>query len=167
METDSSLGFVLEEDTDRFNKLFDGIRDREDTVTWRTMLLDMKRMLARGYVDEDWLPAFHGLPEGRGDEAEELVDELVGGTFLEPLKAEIMSALGLRGDWGGDPIEIGTLFVNSRHFPEPLLWTMAEKFNVGQTVAVVNPVGHYSDEQTRVVMPAGLEKKAKRLVFSA
>src|SRR3989339_669521 len=58
------------------------------------------------------------------------------------------------------------LLLSGRHFPEAILWTLADYTKrLGKSVAVINPVGHYSDGQTRVIGPYKYFRKIKNLII--
>ena len=130
--------------------LYRGIRDRADTVTWRTLIVTIKKLL--GVKNTDY---------------KKLVAALVKRTYLEKLTPEIVYALGIK-EKSKSYENLDLLLVNGRHYPEPLIWNLADYAKGrGKKVAVVNPVGHYNDGQTRVVGPMVLFRKVKKLIILA
>lgn len=100
------------------------------------------------------------------DIATGLVEALVTDTFLAPLAPEIFAAVGFpHSRIRESPLD--ALLLNARHLPEPLLETLASSLlNNDKQVAVVNPVGHYNDKETRIVGP-NLLRRVDHLVLVA
>jgi len=148
----SELQGVVDTKSNRnlYSELHKGLRDRGDTTTWLTTIIDSRKLL--GSPDPE-----RQVPDVSRKVAMKYFELLYGGTYLEPLIPESMYALGVdiseREDFG----KIDFLFLNGRHKPEPLLWNVAEKMSDGgMSVAVVNPVGHYPSRETRIIGPAKL-----------
>lgn len=146
---------------EEYIRLYQGLRDKADPVTWRTTICKIKMLL--GVADPDW----NKLPATKHQEAIELVKKLLRGTYLEAFMPDVLNALGIksveyvRG-------EIDALIYNGRHIPEELLWKVANEYqNLSKSVAVVNPVGHYNDGETRIVAPGKLTNSVQRLIILA
>jgi hypothetical protein len=142
----------LQELTALYEGLYRGLRDREDVVSWRTLTVDLRESLDSP-SPKDVPPPIESLEKGRN-----LVEKLTFGTYMYPLRDEILWALyGSKNEHlilppkeSINPIEY--LLINGRHKPEPLLWTLADYLkSQGKTVAVMNPIGHYSDGESRTV----------------
>lgn len=140
-----------------YRLLFEGVRSKVDPVTWRTLIITSRVMLG-SIKDPD-----NVTPEIEGDELDQLAYTLLSESWLEPMMPEYMADVS-----GIKPINklpsIKTLLINGRHMPEPLIFTLADKLD--DDVAVVNPVGHYNDEETRILVP-GLLRPVKKLVVVA
>lgn len=147
---------------EKYADLYRGIRDRNDTVSWRTLIVSIRELLGQetpDYKKVSW--RFH--LKGR-----KLIKTLVAKTYLEPLIPEIEYAVGIRGVTGRGAADLDLLLLSGRHFPEPILWTLADYAkSQGKRVAVINPVGHYNDGQTRVIGPYKYFRKIKKLVILA
>lgn len=153
---------IKKELLEEYARLYKGIRSRKDTVTWRTFIITTKRLLGAK------IPEIKPLQKSKLNRARKLVGILTKRTYMEKLTPEIMYSLGLRGMGGRKPEDLDYLLVNGRHFPEPLLWALADYVKgKGKSVAVINPVGHYNDGQTRVIGPAVLTRKVRKLVVLA
>lgn len=153
---------VKKELLEEYARLYKGIRSREDPVTWRTFIISTKKILN---VEN---PDFKPVPKKNSIRAKRLVKTLVKGTYMERLVPEIMYALGLRNAGGRCPEPLDFLLVNGRHYTESSLWNLANYIkSKNKKVAVVNPVGHYNDGQTRVLGPGRLLRKIDRLVIFA
>ena len=143
-------------------KLYQGIRDRSDPVSWRTFIVDTKILL--GSRD----PQHHSLSPSKFSNAKKLVKSLTKDTYLQPLTDEIYYALGFRNKLGKNDKKIDVLIFNGRHQSQPLLWTLADNLkNQGKIVAVVNPVGHYNDNQCRIISPFKLSSSVEKMVILA
>lgn len=147
---------------EKYADLYRGIRDKKDTVTWRTLIITIRELLKNEAPDHKKTPKrYH--KKGRI-----LIKQLVNKTFLERLVPEIEYAVGVRGATGRGGEDLDYLLFSGRHFPEPLLWSLAEYIkSTGKTVAVINPVGHYGDGQTRVIGPFKYFRNIKKLVILA
>jgi phosphoribosylpyrophosphate synthetase len=132
-----------------YDGLYDGLREKKDPVTWRTLVVDLRRLL--GGETPDCKPAVEELFEN----AYGFVSSLVDNSEVEPMIPEILRAVGEFDDLIEETREgLDALLFNGRHFPEPLLWTLADELrDKGLNIAVVNPVGHYNDGETRIVAP--------------
>lgn len=144
-----SLG-IDETHRERFERLYSGVRDRNDPVSWRTLIIDSRTVLNVSN------PEFNRPGLETFEKALSLVNTLTNGTYLKPLVPEILHSMGyskfIPRDIERKPLD--ALLFNGRHLPEPLLWTLADHLSLeGKEVAVVNPVGHYNDKQTRIVAP--------------
>jgi phosphoribosylpyrophosphate synthetase len=147
---------------EKYAGLYRGIHDRKDTVSWRTLIITIRELLG------EESPDFKKVNGRLYSKARKLIRSLVSKTYLEPLIPEIEYAVGIRSSAGRSGNNLDLLLLSGRHFPEPILWTLADfAKSQGQKVSVVNPVGHYNDEQTRVVGPAKYFRKIKKLVILA
>ena len=145
-----------------YANLYKGIRNQEDPVTWRTLVMTTKKLLAT--VD----PEFKPIRKSKLPYAKKLLLQLTKKTFLEPLLPELVYALGARNVKRRKNADLDFLLFNGRHSPEPLLWTLADFLkSKGKKVAVVNPVGHYNDGQTRVVGPSVFFRKVNKIIVLA
>lgn len=147
---------------EKYADLYRGIRDKKDTVTWRTLIITIRELLITEASDHKKTPKrYH--KKGRI-----LIKQLVNKTFLEGLVPEIEYAVGIRGATGRGGKDLDFLLFSGRHFPEPLLWSLAEHIkSAGKTVAVINPVGHYGDGQTRVIGPFKYFRNIKKIIILA
>ena len=141
-----------------YSRLVSGLNDRQDPVTWRTMSIDMRAI--GGSKDPERQPATLDFKD-----AEKLVQELTRGTYLESITPEIMYSLGY-----GKPSErqqsLDTLIVSARHRPEWLTWALADRLHKdGQNIAVINPVGHYLDQEPRILGPREFFRDIDTAVF--
>lgn len=153
---------IKKELLEEYTRLYKGVRSLEDTVTWRTFLIATKKILN---VQN---PDFKPVPKKNSIRAKKLVKTLVKGTYMERLVPEIMYALGLRNSGGRCPEPLDYLLINGRHYIESSLWNLANYIKTkNKKVAVVNPVGHYNDGQTRVLGPGRLLRQVGRLVIFA
>lgn len=150
---------IKKEHLEEYVRLYVGLRNRKDTVTWRTFIITTKKLL--GGRDPENKP----LLKSKTSVAKRLVKFLIKGTYMESLFPEVMYALGLRGKTGNAK-KLEFLLVNGRHHPEPLLFSLADFIkSKGKSVAVINPVGHYNDEQTRVIGPSILTREVEKMVI--
>lgn len=153
-------------DVDLYKGLERGLRDREDPVTWRTLGIDLRIIL--GSPDpEKTPPPINTLKKGT-----ELVDNLIEGTYLKPLRDEILWSI--YGEYGEKLVlpprktlkPLDALIINGRHKTESILWSVADYLSsVGNEVAVINPVGHYNDRQTRIIIPDLLVRPVRTAIF--
>ncbi len=152
-------------------RLAEGLRSRQDPVTWRTTVSDINAILGAKCPDWDLQP-----PE-KFDEAFDLVSELTRDTYMEPLIPEILWSLGfeeeqIRGKYDWDP-NLDVLVINARHLgdghlEEPLLYDTADQLRcMGKSTAVVNFSGHYSDNTTRVAGIPRLLHHVDKVVYMA
>jgi len=161
IETQASYpDFISDESRPVYKRLYFGLRDEEDPVTWRTTIVDLRRLL--GLEQPDW----EALKEEEFGKAVQLAGRLIKGTWMEALMPEVLTTLGF-----GTLIErtvgrLDSLFLNGRHLPEPLLYRLADEWRKEGEVAVVNPVGHYQDGETRIV-GLHLVREIERLVIMA
>jgi phosphoribosylpyrophosphate synthetase len=147
---------------EKYADLFRGIRDRKDTVSWRTLIITIRELLGQS------VPDYKKVERRLHLKGRKLIKTLVSKTYLEPLTPEIEFAVGIRNSAGRNSTDLDFLLLSGRHHPEPILWTLADfAKSQGKKVAVVNPVGHYNDGQTRVVGPAKYFRRIKKLVVLA
>ena len=146
---------------EEYIRLYQGLRDQSDPVTWRTTICKIKMLLGVNCPDWDM------LPNNKHKEAVELVNKLVFGTYLESFTPDLLQALGLNSHKHTREV-IDALIYNGRHLPEELLWKVANEYqNQNKSVVVVNPVGHYNDGETRIVAPGKLTNDVRRLIILA
>lgn len=151
---------IKKEFLEEYARLYKGIRNREDTVSWRTLVVTCRKIL--GVIDPDYKP----VRKSKLVQAKKLVAVLINKTYLEPLFFEIMYALGFRNVKQKKKMDLDFLLFSGRHYPEPLLWSLADYLKrKGRKVAVVNPVGHYNDGQTRVVGPSIIFGKINKVII--
>ena len=153
---------IPKESVEKYAQLFKGIRDRKDTVSWRTLIVTIRELLGEKYPD------FKKVSRRYHSRGRKLISQLVKNTYLENLVPEIEFAVGVRGLTGRGGLDLDFLLLNGKHFPESLLWTLADYIKLrGKKVSVVNPVGHYNDGQTRVVGPLKFFRKIGKVVILA
>lgn len=151
---------IKKELLEEYARLYKGIRNREDTVSWRTLVVTCRKIL--GVADPDYKP----VRKSKLAQSKKLVALLVKKTYLEPLFFEIVYALGFRNIKNRKKADLDYLLFNGKHYSEPLLWNLADYLKEkGKSVAVVNPVGHYNDGQTRVVGPSVIFGKINKVVI--
>jgi phosphoribosylpyrophosphate synthetase len=151
---------IKKELLEEYARLYKGIRNREDMVSWRTLIVTCRKLL--GVADPDYKP----VRKLKLAQSKKLVAFLIKKTYLEPLFFEIVYALGLRNLKNRKKADLDYLLLNGKHYPEPLLWNLADYLKEkGKSVAVVNPVGHYNDGQTRVVGPSLIFGKVNKVVI--
>lgn len=155
--------FVDEKDHDLYWALFAGVRSDYDPVTVRTLLVDSGTLL--GLKKPEW----ETVPRVNWNRAGELYASLLSDTNLSPLIPEFLSALGVEVEREKlSPLEM--IVVNGRHTAEPLWSGLAQYAGsvVGrESVAALNPVGHYNDHQPRVAGLAKLLRPVKELAIVA
>jgi hypothetical protein len=151
---------ISKESLEKYADLYRGIRDRKDTVSWRTLIVSIRELLGQQSPD------FNKIGRRHQAKGRKLISQLVSKTYLSELVPEIEYAVGIRSAVGRGGRNIDILLLNGRHSPEPLLWKLADYAkSQGKNVAVINPVGHYNDEQTRVLAPFKYFRKIKKLVI--
>lgn len=151
---------IKKELLEEYARLYKGMRDREDTVSWRTLIVTCRKIL--GVADPDYKP----VRKSKLTQSKKFVAFLIKKTYLEPLFFEIMYALGFRNIKNRKKADLDYLLFSGRHYPEPLLWNLADYLKEkGKSVAVVNPVGHYNDGQTRVVGPSIVFGKINKVII--
>jgi phosphoribosylpyrophosphate synthetase len=147
---------------EKYAALYRGIHDRSDTVSWRTLIITIRELLG------ETAPDFKKVDRRLHPKAKKLIRFLVSKTYFEPLIPEIEYAVGIRNSVKESGNDLDLLLLSGRHFPEPMIWTLADfAKSQGKNVAVINPVGHYNDGQTRVVGPVKFFRKIKKLVILA
>jgi len=147
---------------EKYADLYRGIRDRKDTVSWRTLIVSIRQILG------ETSPDFKKVGRRYHAKGRKLINQLVSKTCLEELVPEIEYAVGVRGAVGRGGGNLDILLLNGRHSPEPLLWMLYDfAKSQGKCVAVINPVGHYNDAQTRVIGPVKYFRKIKKVVILA
>lgn len=145
---------------EKYVDLYNGIRNKEDTVTWRTLITTTRTLLGIKSPDFEKVKPRNYL------KAKKLIRQLTAGTYFSELVPEIEYAVGLKVSTKKAYGNIDILILSGRHYPEPMLWNLADYAkSLGKKVAVVNPVGHYNDDQTRVVGPVRFFHKIKKLVI--
>jgi phosphoribosylpyrophosphate synthetase len=147
---------------EKYANLYRGIHDRGDTVSWRTLIITVRELLG------EESPDFKKVDRRLYSKGRKLIKLLVSKTYFEPLIPEIEYAVGIRNPVRDSDKDLDLLLLSGRHFPEPIIWTLADFAKTrGKNVAVINPVGHYNDGQTRVVGPTKYFRKIKKLVILA
>ena len=150
----------------RYEELAAKIKDKENPVTWRTLAISLREMTESD--NPDWNPPpLETLPMGK-----EIIKHITDGTYLEPLRDSILWAV--YGEYGErkilpskDEIEpLDFLLVNSRHKTQELFWKLADTLREEKySVAAINPIDHFNDRQTRMVVPDHLTMPVKHAVF--
>jgi hypothetical protein len=110
----------------KFDGLEKGLRNKEDPVTWRTLIVDLRCILGSG--DPDNLPP----PLENLEPAKELIKRLTKGTYVDELQSEIL--WGCFGKYGEDVVlpkkeeikPLDYLLINSRHKSQKILWETAD-----------------------------------------
>ena len=165
--TEKEHGSLFDENIrQEYEGLERGLRNREDPVTWRTLGIDLRHIL--GSPDPENTPP----PIDTFETGTELVNRLIEGTYLMPLGHEIMwSIYGEHGEGLVLPSKetlkpLDVLLINGRHKTEGIFRSLADNLtSLGKEVAVINPVGHYNDDQTRMVIPDLLVRPVRTAVF--
>lgn len=153
---------ISKENLEIYVNLYRGIRNNTDTVSWRTLIITIRKLLGVK------LPDYKNITPSKYIKAKKLIGQLVENTYLEELIPEIEYALGVKPLAKKTYKDIDLLIVNGRHYPEPLMWSLADfAKNKGGSVAAINPVGHYNDGQSRVIGPFKYFHKIKKLVILA
>lgn len=169
VENQDEMGKIISEKERRsimLGDLFTGTRNRQDLISWRSLGVHLSDVLCS--ENPEWLsPPPETYPEGV-----KLIEKIIAGTSLAPLRNEVLWQV-----YGNDqnidlfipkgkvkPLD--TIIFSARHTPELLTWELADLLEKeGQEVAVVNPVGHYADYQTRILGPDMLTRRIKKAVF--
>jgi phosphoribosylpyrophosphate synthetase len=150
----------------KIERLARGLKNRKDPVTWRTLTIDLRYILGSNNPELS-PPSFATFAKGK-----RLVESLTKDTFLEPLQAEVVWSI--YGEYGEQKVvpspeslkAVDFLLINGRHKTGELFWTLADRLKAeGNSVAVINPVGHYNDHQTRIVAPEFLINPVRTAVF--
>jgi len=146
---------------EKYADLYKGIRDRKDTVTWRTLIINIRILLGQ---DE---PDFNKIQKKYKVKAKKLVKQLVAKTFLDKLIPEIEYAVGVIDAPNKNVSkDLDFLLLNAKHTCDPMVWNLADYIKGrGKTVAVVNPVGHYNDGQTRIIGPIKFFRNIKKVII--
>ncbi|MBN1263740.1 MAG: ribose-phosphate pyrophosphokinase [Candidatus Pacebacteria bacterium] len=157
--------FVRPEYYQFYEDLRRGVCDRADPVTWRTLSIGLRTILG-SQEPENQVAPMDTFYQGAS-----LLMGLTEGTYLEILYPEILYSL-----YGEDSLPlvqeglcpIDVLCINGRHFPEPLLYDLADAAAARNLqTAVLNPVGHFNDQETRIILPGCLLRPAKEAVILA
>lgn len=145
---------------EKYADLYKGIRDRKDTVTWRTLIINIRQLL--GEIEPD----FKKINKSKKLKAEKLIKQLVAKTFLEKIIPEIEYAVGITKKHKGNYKDLDYLLLNAKHTCDPILWDLADYVKgKNKNVAAINPVGHYNDGQTRIIGPVKFFRKIKKVVI--
>lgn len=146
--------------TERYVKLYKGIRSTTDPITWRSLIVESKVML--GSKD----PENRSLSGSKFVKAYKFINFLLKDTFLDLLVPEVLTAMGFEKFVDEENDKLDALLLNAHHTSEPLLWALAAKYKKeGKKVAVVNPVGHYSDRQIRILSIGKLLRHVKKVII--
>ena len=142
--------------------IYDGLRAREDPITWRTMAVDMRRVL--GSSKPEQFPATAPI-----EEAKRFVEVMTANTYMARLTPEILYALGYEENICKEMAEeelLDALLISPRHTPDELFWDTADYLSgEDQKIATVIPVGHYSDKELRIIGPRKLFHEVDNLIF--
>lgn len=145
---------------EKYADLYKGIRDRRDTVTWRTLVISIRQLLG------ETEPDFVKIKKNKRLKARKLIKQLVSKTFLEKIIPEIEYAVGLSVKNNIKHTDLDYLIFNAKHTSDPILWQFADYIkSKGKSVSVVNPVGHYNDGQTRIIGPVKFFRKIKKVII--
>lgn len=151
---------IKKELLEKYVDLYKGIRDKKDMVSWRTLIVTIRELLGEEFPD------YKKVKMRYHEKGRKLIKELIRKTYLEELVPEIEYAVGIRRVTGYGGKDLDFLLLSGRHYPEPLIWNLADHIKgKGKKVVVVNPVGHYNDGQTRVVGPTRFFRRIKNLVI--
>jgi phosphoribosylpyrophosphate synthetase len=143
-----------------FERLRGGLLSETDPVTWRTLVVDSMTLMGSANPDVDVIPS------SKRNELNALGDLLLTDTWLGLLRDEWLGECGLIMPIQAE-LHALDIFVNARHKPEPLLFSMARLNKLsGKSTAVVNPVGHYADKETRIVFPM-MRHRVNHLIVTA
>jgi phosphoribosylpyrophosphate synthetase len=153
---------LKDEHLEEYVRLYKGLRDREDPVTWRTFITTSKLLL--GSSDPDNAK----LSKNKFRNAKRLINLLAKETYLQNLKNEIYYAMGFGEPKVPSKKCLDVLLLNGRHKTEPLFWSLADELKKRRKrIAVVNPVGHYNDWQSRILAPGKIFCGVKKLIILA
>ena len=150
----------------KYDALREGLKNREDPVTWRTCIVDLRFILGSGN------PEFVPPSRDKIQSAKVLIDRLTEGTYMDELKSEIL--WGCFGEYGQKAVlpdreeikPLDYLLVNARHKSQELLWKLADELRAqGYSVGVINPNGHYNDKESRRVSPDLLVRPVKHCII--
>jgi phosphoribosylpyrophosphate synthetase len=141
-----------------------GLRNKEDPVSWRTLVVDLRFILGAKTSPE------YEKPTAAYEEAKAKVQQLVNGTSMELMAPEILYALGY-----GDQVEeegeqpgLDLMVMNARQNPpDELFWTLTNLITESGQAVGSNAVGHYKDKQGRVVGVRKLFRQVDRAVIIA
>lgn len=149
-----------------YAELVKGLKSQEDPITWRTLIVDLRHILGSD------IPEKSPPPLERMEGARQLISRLTARTYLAELHNEIL--WGCFGEYGQKNIlpkkedikPLDYLIISGRHKSQELLWKVAEKLKSGnKSVAVINPIGHYNDFQTRMIVPDMLVRPVRHAIF--
>jgi phosphoribosylpyrophosphate synthetase len=148
--------------SDSYKQLYEGLRSQTNPVTWRTMSVKIGKLIGvKDPEHEDPSPQLF-------DQTKTLTEVLVEDTPLEPLVPEILDAIGFDQAQNLPTPNLDALLINARHQPDELLYSLAKFIrDKEKSIAVVNPVGHYNDQETRIVGPARMFRDMDKVVFLA
>lgn len=143
--------------------LVSGLQNKEDPIAWRSLIVDIRSVLGSA------VPEFTPPPIETFDKGKVLIGKLIKGTCVEELNNEILWACyendkALPSPDSVKPLDV--LLINGRYQTRELFWSFADSLKAqGKSVAVINPVGHFADGQTRVVAPSFLIRPVKEAIF--
>lgn len=147
-------------DDQRLGQLRDRLLDEKEIITWRSLIIEIKKL----FDVED--PEFDRVPEQDRALAKKVINKLTKDSIFELLQTEIMYATGFENVSSKRVLD--ALIINAVHTTEPLFLSLFRLYKKNyKKAAGFDPVGHYSDMQTRIVGPAKLYGKVKRLIFVA
>lgn len=143
---------------ERYVSLYKGLRSRVNPISWRSFITETKVLLGSPIPDK--LP----LEKSMYHQSQKLLKFLLTDTYLEKLYSEALFALGFESKAPKEKLDL--LIVNAHHTSEPLFWNMIDEAKKKKlNFAAINPVGHYNDQQIRILSPQGIHFTAKRIVI--
>jgi phosphoribosylpyrophosphate synthetase len=146
---------------EKYADLYKGIRNRKDTVTWRTLITLIRSLLGVTEPDHQKISKRIKL------KAKRLINQLVKKTYLEILTPEIEYAVGIENKIKIEN-DLDYLILNAKHSIESSLWDFFDFVkSKNKKVAIINPVGHYNDGQTRIIGPYKFFRKIKKVIIIA
>lgn len=150
----------------KYDGLVEGLRNREDPVTWRTLIVDLRFILGSNS------PEFVPPPLEKIQSAKVLIERLTEGTYMDELKSEIL--WGCFGKYGQKSVlpdreeikPLDYLLVSARLKSQELLWKLADEYRAqGKSVAVIAPNGHFGDSETRPIFPDLFIRPVKQVIL--
>jgi len=143
---------------ERYVSLYKGLRSKLNPISWRSFITESKAIL--GCLIPDATP----LARDKFPKAKKLVKFLLKGTYMEKLYHEALSSLGVSQRMVREDLDL--LIVNAHHSSEPLFWGLIEEAKKEKlNFAGINPVGHYSDQQIRILSPLAKYFTAKKILI--
>lgn len=157
--------FVDADQRARFEALYAGLRHPTDQPTLRTALTDVGYML--GVKRPDW----ETVSSAQFDQARQLLTVLMQNTHFLPLIPEFLCGLGFEPALviqETQPQPLNFLIISGRFGQDPLFSTLPNYLaSKGRTVATLNVVGTYADEQRRFMGLPLLTRPVDHLIILA